>query len=283
MTSSIHDLLAEATRELAAAGVREARTDATLLLGEALNRDRSFMIAHPEHSVAANQLQKFREFIARRASGEPLQYITGHQEFFKLDFEVTPDVLIPRPETEVIVEVALEILRPDQSARLLDIGAGSGCLAISILKELTNARAVAIDISESALKVALRNAERHGVMDRLRVIESDLFSAMASDDMFDLLVSNPPYVPEAELKSLQPEVQYEPAAALAGGADGLATIRRILRDAPPFLCAGGYLIFEIGFGQSESIETLVGARDWQMIEIRRDLQGIPRTVVVRRK
>jgi len=235
---------------------KEPRTDAALLLGDVLNHDRSFMIAHPEHSVAANQLQKFREFIARRASGEPLQYITGHQEFFKLDFEVTPDVLIPRPETEVIVEVALEILRPDQSARLLDIGAGSGCLAISILKELTNARAVAIDISESALKVALRNAERHGVMDRLRVIESDLFSAMASDDMFDLLVSN---------------------------ADCLATIRRILRDAPPFLCAGGYLIFEIGFGQSESIETLVGARDWQMIEIRRDLQGIPRTVVVRRK
>jgi len=283
MNSSIHDLLAQGTRALAAAGITEPRTDAALLLGDVLNHDRSFMIAHPEHSVAANQLQKFREFIARRASGEPLQYITGHQEFFKLDFEVTPDVLIPRPETEVIVEVALEILRPDQSARLLDIGAGSGCLAISILKELTNARAVAIDISESALKVALRNAERHGVMDRLRVIESDLFSAMASDDMFDLLVSNPPYVPEAELKSLQPEVQYEPAAALAGGADGLATIRRILRDAPPFLCAGGYLIFEIGFGQSESIETLVGARDWQMIEIRRDLQGIPRTVVVRRK
>ena len=283
MNSSIHDLLAEGARALAAAGITEPRTDAALLLGEVLNHDRSFMIAHPEHSVAANQLQKFREFIARRASGEPLQYITGHQEFFKLDFEVTPDVLIPRPETEVIVEVALEILRPDQSARLLDIGAGSGCLAISILKELTNARAVAIDISESALKVALRNAERHGVMDRLRVIESDLFSAMASDDVFDLLVSNPPYVPEADLKSLQPEVQYEPAAALAGGADGLATIRRILRDAPPFLCAGGYLIFEIGFGQSESVEALVGARDWQMIEIRRDLQGIPRTVVVRRK
>ena len=283
MNSSIHDLLAEGARALAAAGITEPRTDAALLLGEVLNHDRSFMIAHPEHSVAANQLQKFREFIARRASGEPLQYITGHQEFFKLDFAVTPDVLIPRPETELIVEVALEILRPDQSARLLDIGAGSGCLAISILKELTNARAVAIDISESALKVALRNAERHGVMDRLRVIESDLFSAIASDDIFDLLVSNPPYVSEAELKSLQREVQYEPAAALAGGADGLATIRRILRDAPPFLCAGGYLVFEIGFGQSESVEALVGARDWQMIEIRRDLQGIPRTVVVRRK
>ena len=283
MNSSIHDLLAEGARALAAAGITEPRRDAALLLGEVLNRDRSFMIAHPEHSVAADQLQKFREFIARRASGEPLQYITAHQEFFKLDFAVTPDVLIPRPETEAIVELALEILRPDQSARLLDIGAGSGCLAISILKELPNPRAVATDISASALKVARRNAERHGVTDRLRLIESDLFSAMASDDVFDLLVSNPPYVPEADLKSLQPEVQYEPAAALAGGVDGLATIRRILRDAPRLLCAGGYLIFEIGFGQSESVGALVGARDWQMIEIRRDLQGIPRTVVVRRK
>ena len=268
---------------MAAAGITEPRRDAALLLGEVLNRDRSFMIAHPEHSVAADQLQKFREFIARRASGEPLQYITGHQEFFKLDFAVTPDVLIPRPETELIVEVALEILRPDQAARLLDIGTGSGCLAISILKELPNPRAVATDISASALKVARRNAERHGVTDRLRLIDSDLYSAMASDDVFDLLVSNPPYVPEADLKSLQPEVQYEPAVALAGGVDGLAIIRRILRDAPRFLCAGGHLIFEIGFGQSESVGALVGARDWQMIEIRRDLQGIPRTVVVRRK
>ena len=283
MNSSIHDLLAEGTRALAAAGITEPRRDAALLLGEVLNRDRSFMIAHPEHSVAADQLQKFREFIARRASGEPLQYITAHQEFFKLDFAVTPDVLIPRPETELIVEVALEILRPDQAARLLDIGTGSGCLAISILKELPKARAVATDISASALKVARRNAERHGVTDRLRLIESDLFSAMASDDVFDLLVSNPPYVPNNDLRNLQPEVQYEPAAALAGGADGLATIRRILRDAPRLLCAGGYLIFEIGFGQSESVGALVGARDWQMIEIRRDLQGIPRTVVVRRK
>ena len=283
MNSSIHDLLAEGARALAAAGITEPRRDAALLLGEVLNRDRSFMIAHPEHSVAADQLQKFREFIARRASGEPLQYITAHQEFFKLDFAVTPDVLIPRPETELIVEVALEILRPDQAARLLDIGTGSGCLAISILKELPNPRAVATDISASALKVARRNAERHGVTDRLRLIESDLFSAMASDDVFDLLVSNPPYVPNNDLRNLQPEVQYEPAVALAGGVDGLAIIRRILRDAPRFLCAGGYLIFEIGFGQSESVGALVGARDWQMIEIRRDLQGIPRTVVVRRK
>lgn len=282
MSAKIKSAISEGAETLAATGVNESRSDAALLLMHVLQCDRAFLIAHPERILLADQLERFRSLVSRRAQGEPLQYITSHQEFFKLDFELTPDVLIPRPETELIVEVGLELLKHEPAPALADIGTGSGCIAISLLYELPNARAVAVDLSPTALAVATKNAERHQVINRLRLVKSDLFSAIDSKECFDVIVSNPPYVPVDELTDLQREVRHEPQDALDGGADGLAVIRRLLNDAPKFLRSGGYLIFEIGIDQADAIKQIVEQTAWELVEIRKDLQGIPRTVVLRK-
>ncbi len=270
-------------QRLQEAAVEEARREAGSLLAHVLGRDRSFVIAHPNDALTDEEWEAFQSLTERRAAGEPLQYITGHQEFFKLDFEVTPDVLIPRPETELIIETALELWRDDPQPYFGDIGTGSGCIAISLLHELPAARAMATDASRAALRVAQRNAARHGVLDRLELLESDCFSAVPVTERFSLIVSNPPYVADDELKSLQREVRYEPRAALAAGPDGLSVIRRLLGGARPFLRSGGYFVFEIGFGQSEAVEDLIDQRVWKLREIRADLQGIPRTFVLEGK
>src|SRR5712692_10403681 len=168
MRISIRSAIADAAQTLEASGVNEARREASSLLAHALNCDRAFLITHADDQLTPEQLQIFRSLVGRRAAGEPLQYITGYEGFFELDFEVTPEVLIPRPETELVVEAALEILKEDPAPYFADIGTGSGCIAISLLHELPQARAVASDISPVALRVAQRNAERHGVSDRLR-------------------------------------------------------------------------------------------------------------------
>lgn len=281
--ASIVTALSEAARTLEANGINEPRLDAGLLMSHVIGRDRAFLVAHPEALMTERQLKQFEEFTDRRAQGEPLQYITGHQEFFKLDFEVTPDVLIPRPETELIVESALRLFQIDTPFMFADIGTGSGCLAISILNECRKARAIAIDSSKQALRVAQRNADRHCVADRLRLIQSDLFDAISVNDTLDLIVSNPPYVSEGEMRTLQREVQREPRSALAGGNDGLALIRRLLLDAPGYLKREGYLIFEFGINQDVAIRDLLDREVWKLIEIRNDLQQIPRTLVLQKK
>ena len=282
MGVTIQNALADATAALAGSGLERARLEAGSLLSQVMNRDRTFILAHPEHVLDADLLAVFQSLAVRRAAGEPLQYLTGHQEFFKLDFAVTPEVLIPRPESEAIVEVALELLPRDRPSRFADVGTGSGCLAISILHELTHASGIAIDVSPAALNIARGNAKRHGVIDHLQLIESDLFSAVAADEQFDLIVSNPPYVPDDDIDSLQREVRYEPRSALAGGSDGLDVIRRLLREAPPRLQARGHLVFEFGFGQEELLLNLIDRKAWNLIEVRKDLQGIPRTMVLGR-
>ena len=282
MSVSIVTALSEAARKLDT-NVSEPRLDAGLLMSHVIGRDRAFLIAHPEAAITEPQLKQFEEFIARRAQGEPLQYITGHQEFFKLDFEVTPDVLIPRPETELIVEAALELADTNAAFAFADLGTGSGCLAVSILHECRKARSLAIDTSESALRNAQRNAERHRVANRLRLVQSDLFDAISVNETFDLIVSNPPYVSDDEMKTLQREVQREPQSALAGGSDGLTLIRRLLLEAPGHLRRGGYLVFEFGINQDAAIRDLVDGAVWKLIEIRNDLQQIPRTLVLQKK
>jgi release factor glutamine methyltransferase len=277
---SIANAVVEGAQRLREAAVSEARRHAGSLLAHVLGRDRSFLIAHADSAVSEEEFRAFQSLIERRVGGEPMQYITGHQEFFKLEFEVTPAVLIPRPETELIVEIALEILRDDSQPVLADIGTGSGCIAISMLHEVGAARAVATDVSVAALAVAQRNAERHHVADRLELLESDCFSAMGAIGSFSLIAANPPYVADDELKDLQTEVHYEPQAALAAGPDGLSVIRRLLLQARPFLRSGGHFVFEIGFGQSEAVEQLIDRRVWKLLEIRRDLQQIPRTFVL---
>jgi len=283
MTISIAEATILGAQVLEAAGVEAALMEASSLLAHVLGRDRTFIIAHAENALTDEQVGLFRRFVRRRAQGEPLQYITGRQEFFTLEFEVTPDVLIPRPETEIVVETACQLLRDEARPFIADIGAGSGCIAISLLNELSEARAVATDISPAALRVARRNAERHGVVNRLTLLESDCFSALVPAGQFSLIASNPPYVSDNELNTMQREVVYEPRPALFAGPDGLAVIRRLLRDAPLFLQRDGYLVLEIGFGQHEAVKNLIDRDVWKLLEIREDLQCIPRTVVLQNR
>ena len=280
---TIQNALAEATNALAGSDLKRARLEAGSLLSHVMNRDRTFILAHPEHTLDPDLLVRFQSLVLRRAAGEPLQYLTRHQEFFKLDFEVTPEVLIPRPESEAIVEIALELLPADRGSRFADVGTGSGCLAISILHELPNASGIATDISAAALAVARCNAQTQRVADRLQLIESDLLTAIPGGEQFELIVSNPPYVPDDDIDSLQREVKREPRSALAGGSDGLDVIRRLLHEAAPRIQTGGHLVFEFGFGQAELLLNLIDRSQWNLIEVRKDLQGIPRVLVLERR
>jgi len=281
MTTSIAEAILQGAHKLRKAGVPEARREAGSLLTHVIARDRSFIISHAEDPLSAEELEKFGETLEWRAKGKPLQYITGHQEFFGLDFEVTPDVLIPRPETELLVEAALK-LAPNSKAFICDVGTGSGCIVVTLLRELPRARGLAIDVSGAAIEVAKRNASRHSVSDRLEFLASDCFAEVnRKGALFDMVVSNPPYVSVGELESLQREVRdYEPHLALEAGADGLSIIRRLLVDAGVFLKTGGHFLFEIGFDQHATVEQLVDPTVWKLLDIYRDMQGIPRTVVL---
>jgi release factor glutamine methyltransferase len=216
-----------------------------------------------------------------------LQYIKGTQEFYGLDFEVNENVLIPRPETELLVETALETLKGTDSPLVCDVGTGSGCIAVSLLHARRDARALALDVSSAALEVAARNAARWRVADRIDFLVSDCFDALAPNEhaaaaRFDLVASNPPYVAEDDLEGLQREVRdHEPRVALTPGGDGLSVIRRLVSESPRHLKPGGHLLLEIGFGQHERVAALVDPRVWTLLDIHRDLQGIPRTVALR--
>jgi release factor glutamine methyltransferase len=218
------------------------------------------------------------EFVGRRASHEPFQYISGIQEFYGLEYEVTPDVLIPRPETEMVVERALELIGTHGFTSFCEVGIGSGCIAVSILYHAKASRAVGLDISRAALSVAQRNSEKHHVDERLMLLESDVFRAL-TDQKFALIVSNPPYVPVQDIEGLQAEVRdHEPPVALTDDADGLSIIRRIVGGAPGFLESDGFLLVEIGFDQSEKVAAMFDPLVWQAPELLPDLQGIPRLV-----
>lgn len=283
MSLSIAEAILDAAQVLRRAGVAEARREAGALLAPVLQADRAFIITHAEEPIAPAALATFREWTIRRASGEPLQYITGHQEFFGLDFEVNQEVLIPRPETELLVETALALIDQLSEAPLIcDIGTGSGCIIITLLHERPKALGVAVDISPAAASVALGNARRHQVGERVSFLAADIFSSLRSELRFDLIVSNPPYVSERDYPDLQREVRdHEPRVALTSGADGLIMIRRLLADAHEFLVPGGYLLFEIGYDQRAAVEQMIDASIWRQVDIREDLQGIPRIVTVR--
>lgn len=282
MKNSIAEALVRASQQLDQAGVAEARREAGSLLSHVIGKDRTFLISHAEDLLDSRQFESFENAIARRAAGEPAQYITGTQDFFGRAFRVTPDVLIPRPETELLVEAALRLMNADPV--ICDVGTGSGCIAITLLCERKDARAVAVDVSEAALEVAQQNARQLLVNERIEFVLSDCFAGLQeSEGRFDLIVSNPPYVSANQLPGLQREVRnHEPLVALSPGADGLTVIRRLLNDAPRFLCANGYLLMEIGFDQSETIKQIVDPNLWTLKEIRPDLQGIPRIVVLQK-
>lgn len=281
---TIADALREATEALRDSGLDEPRREAASLLSHALSRDKTFLITHSDESLTADELRSYLSTVERRASGVPLQYIKGTQEFYGLDFEVNESVLIPRPETELLVETALEILNGTPSPFVCDVGTGSGCIAVSLLHSRRDSRALALDVSPAALEVAARNAARNGVAGRIGLLVSDCFDALVSNDaaLFDLVASNPPYIAEDELEGLQREVrEHEPRVALTPGGDGLSVIRRLVSESPRHLKPGGHLLIEIGFDQHESVAALIDPRVWTLLGIRQDLQGIPRTVVLR--
>lgn len=282
MNFSIAEVLRSASQILQRTGVPEARRESQSLLSFILGKDRTFLITHAEDELDDASLRRFQDSVERRAAGEPLQYITGVQDFFGREFRVTPDVLIPRPETELLVEAALELAGPAEF--ICDVGTGSGCIAISLLCEMAEARVVAVDKSPAAIEAAKWNAENLSVSDRANFVISDCFEALDPECyQFDLVVSNPPYVSEAMIAGLQREVrEHEPLIALSPGGDGLGVIRRLLQEAPAFLKERGHLIMEIGFDQGEAVKELVDDDVWQLLEIKPDLQCIPRIVVLRK-
>ncbi|HLW98805.1 MAG TPA: peptide chain release factor N(5)-glutamine methyltransferase [Candidatus Acidoferrales bacterium] len=275
--------LRDGIRRLEVAGVPSAPLAAELLLLHTLGRDRAWIYAHPEETVSPEQMSSFFEFIAARVAGTPTQYLTGKQEFWGLEFEVTRDVLIPRPETEHVIEVALERLgetRCNAPLRVADIGTGSGCIAVALAKELPAARIYSTDISAAALAVARRNAELHGVADRILFVESNLLEAVSVPAQFDLIVSNPPYIGRSEAQTLPMDVRaHEPEVALFGGEDGLALYPSLIKQAGERLAPGGLLVLELGFGQFEPVSELLDAsRGWTRVSAMQDLAGIVRVI-----
>jgi release factor glutamine methyltransferase len=284
--TTIHERVAAARQQLRAAGISvdEADLGARLLAEHVLGWDATKFFTAANGPAPDDFQAAYLRLVERRAQREPLAYIINRQAFWDLVFEVSPDVLIPRPETELIVEAALELYPSSAGVlRIADICTGSGCLAVALARERSAARVTATDISGAALDVARRNAERHGVADRIEFVRGDLVDPVV--DPVDLIVCNPPYVASRDRTGLQPEVRdHEPEVALFGGNDGLQIITRLVDRAPARLRAGGYLIFEFGFGQDENIETLIGnAPELILLGLRRDLRGIARTAVAERR
>ena len=249
---TIREALRAATARLTQASVPDADVDASYLLASVLKEDTLAMRINGHRELAAPQRAAFDALCDRRAAREPLQYILGETEFMGLTFHVEPDVLIPRADTEILVEKALELMRP--GARVLDIGTGSGAIAISLAKLGKSARVTAVDVSDKALEIARKNAESNGA--NVEFIKSDCFSAL-NGRKYDMIVSNPPYISDDEMRGLMPEVKLEPELALFGGADGLDFYRRISREAPGYLNEGGWLLFEIGWLQKDAVSALV--------------------------
>lgn len=260
----------------------DAHRDAALLLLHSLGISRAELLGNPDRTLTPDQFTYFERLIARRLTHEPVQYITGEQEFFGLPLRVTPAVLIPRPETEHLVEAVLAELDRSTPSSIADIGTGSGAIAIALAERLPSAHIIATDISPAALELAAENAARNGVAHRIRFVESDLLEAIASDAPFDVIVSNPPYVSFADGKGLHPQVrEFEPATALFATGNGLDIYRRLIPQAQAALKANGLLALEIGEGQHAAVAELLGA--WNDVRFVSDLQQIPRVALARKR
>jgi release factor glutamine methyltransferase len=318
----IRGALKEGIAQLRQANAPSFTLAAELLLLHVLSRNRTWLYAHPEEILSDTEAQRFLDLIARRAAGEPTQHLTGKQEFWGLEFEVTPDVLIPRPETEHVIEVALDRLalrelranRPPKSTgaglQVADIGTGSGCIAITLAKELPAANFLATDISPAALAVAKRNAIRHAVADRIEFTEANLLSPVGAQQaapqpgkiennappvlgrprisshvssLFDLIASNPPYIGRREANSLAREVRdHEPHTALFGGDEGYELYANLITDSAKRLKPGGILVLELGHNSLPAVQPLLDASAWTNIAVTNDLAGIPRILAAER-
>lgn len=260
---------------------RSAARDAELLLLHALKLPRSTIYAYPGRLLSAREQEVYGAAIARRLRMEPIQYITGVQEFFGMELEVGAGVLIPRPETEMLVEAVLDRLPTNRPVTIVDVGTGSGAIAVAIGSRLPEARVMAVDVSAAALAIAGRNVRRHGLEGRVELRNSDLLRGLEGEQ-FDAVVSNPPYVPQGDRAAMHPEVrEFEPEGALFAGEDGLAVYRSLVPQAWALLGSNGLLAMEIGFGQREAVAGLL--EGWRGVDFLSDLQGISRVVVARRR
>ena len=298
--TTLRSALRDAIARLESEHIPSAPLAAELLLMHALGRDRTWLYSHPEQELDEPTRERYFSAVARRASGIPTQHLTGHQEFWGLDFEVTPDVLITRPETEHVIEVALERLgvaagdgvRPQKAAfHIADVGTGSGCIAIALAHELPGARLIATDISAAALEVARRNATRHNVSSRIDFVECNLLDALLHGSRatihgsrpFDVIASNPPYIGRKGAEALPREVrEREPDCALFGGETGTEIYTPLIAQAAMLLKPGGILVLELGYKSAEHVSRLLDVREWSDITIANDLAGIPRVVSARR-
>ena len=301
--NTIRDILNWAAEYLKSLNIPSARLDSEVLLSFILNKDRTYLYQNPESRIQNLELSKFKKLIERRGRREPLSYITGEKEFWSLKFKVSRDTLIPRPETEILVQAVLDIIKyPSppplpigerikvRGIKIHDIGTGSGNIAVSIAKESPEFHVFTVDKSDSALSVAKENAIIHNVAGRITFLKGDLcipfnppsppFVKGGKEGLFDIIVSNPPYIPTGDIEGLMPEVRdWEPRWALDGGKDGLEIVRKIIKDAPLFLKSKGFLAMEIGFGQSEEVSRIISETDkFHNIKTIKDLSGIERVV-----
>jgi release factor glutamine methyltransferase len=288
--------LKEGIARLNAASVPSSALAAELLLMHALGRSRTWLYTHAEDGLEADAADKYFVLIARRAAGEPVQYIVGTQEFWGLEFEVTPAVLIPRPETEHLIEVAIERLgsRRSEAMHIADVGTGSGCIAVALAKEFSNAQIIATDIFVDALEIAKRNATRHRFEDRIQFVEADLLRptrhsprvtshSLSPPNLLHLIVSNPPYIARSDAHTLQREIrEYEPEVALYGGETGLEMYARLIDQSVQMLAPGGTLAMELGYGAAERVREMFNSAEWKNLSITNDLAAIPRVIAADR-
>ncbi len=278
---TVDELLRESVTALEAAGCPSPRLDAELLLAHATGRRREWLFAHPEYRPSTEELETYDKLIRRRSAREPVAYILGRREFWSMDFEVTPAALVPRPETELLVELATRRFDRESTISFADAGTGSGCIAAAVATELPLSRGIATDTSPAVLEVARRNLEKHGLCDRVEVIEADLLSP-CQEESLDLVISNPPYVPSGVIDRLAEEVRlYEPRQALDGGPDGLRVIRRLLDQARTRLRPGGILLCELGSDLARRAVELCRGMGYRDAGIHRDLAGSARVLEAR--
>src|SRR6266566_998998 len=298
--TTLRSTLRDAIAQLESEHIPSAPLAAELLLMHTLGRDRTWLYAHSDQELDAATRERYFSLIARRASGVPTQHLTGHQEFWGLDFEVTPDVLIPRPETEHVIEVVLERLaiaagnatsQGDAAHRIADVGTGSGCIAVALAHEFPGARITATDISAAALKVAHRNATRHGVAPRIDFIECNLLDALLHESrvtnrasrLLDAIASNPPYIGRSEAATLPREVrEHEPDSALFGGEMGTEMYAPLIAQAAALLKQDGIVALELGHNSAEHVSRLLTAPVWSDLSLTSDLSGIRRVASARR-
>lgn len=260
------------TRRFEEAGAASARLDAQVLLAHVLKCDRVHLYTHFDKPLAADELAAFRELIKRRLAGEPIAYVVGEKEFWSLPLAVDSRVLVPRPDTEVLVQVALDLARRSEPIYIADIGTGSGAIAIALARELPNAQVIASDVSGGALEVAAANAMRHGVDERIKLVMGDLMNGLPPTAQFHLLVANLPYIPAGDIATLSPDVRHEPRAALDGGPDGLDLVRRLIGDAPSRIIAGGHIVLEHAPDQAQTVAGML-ADEFDDVITRKDLAG----------